>query len=231
MKHVWIILQKQWQDTWKNKAVLIQFIMFPILAAIMKNSIQMDGMPADFFVNLFASMYVGMAPLISTSSIISEEKEKNTLRVLIMADVTPKEYLLGIGSYVFCACMFGAAVFCCLLNDVTMSKRILFFFIMAAGIIVSVLLGAAVGVGSKNQTEAVSVSVPVMMIFSFLPMLSMFNDVIAKVAKFTYSEQVRILVEALGDGKIHTVGAAVIAGNMLVFAGLFWILYRKKGLA
>ena len=76
-----------------------------------------------------------------------------------------------------------------------------------------------------------SVSVPVMMIFSFLPMLSMFNDVIAKIAKFTYSEQVRILVEALGDGKIHTVGAAVIAGNMLVFAGLFWILYRKKGLA
>ena len=82
MKHVWIILQKQWQDTWKNKAVLIQFIMFPILAAIMKNSIQMDGIPVNFFVNLFASMYVGMAPLISTSSIISEEKEKKHIPVL-----------------------------------------------------------------------------------------------------------------------------------------------------
>ena len=201
------------------------------MAVIMKNSVQIDGMPANFFVNLFASMYVGMAPLVSISSIISEEKEKNTLRVLNLAGGTPKQYLLGVGCYVFGACMFGAIIFCCLLDGAAGTEKILFLSIMAVGIIASILLGAAVGVGSKNQTEAVSVSVPVMMIFSFLPMLSMFNEVIAKIAKVTYSEQVHILVESLGDGRILIDAIAVIVANMLVFAGLFWILYRKKGLA
>ncbi len=81
MESVGMILQKQRKDTWKNKAVLIQFVMFPVLVVIMTKLVKIDGMPKNFFVNLFASMYVGMAPLTSLSVVIAEEKEKNTLRV------------------------------------------------------------------------------------------------------------------------------------------------------
>ena len=63
----------------------------------MTNSVKIEGMPPDFFVNMFAVMYIGMAPLVAMSAIISEEKEKNTLRVLMMADVTPGQYLAGTG--------------------------------------------------------------------------------------------------------------------------------------
>ena len=44
----------------------------------------MDNMPDNFFVNLFGIMYIGMTPLVCVSSIIAEEKECNTLRVLLM---------------------------------------------------------------------------------------------------------------------------------------------------
>ncbi len=81
MESVGMILQKQWKDTWENKAVLIQFVMFPVLVVIMTKLVKIDGMPKNFFVNLFASMYVGMAPLTSLSAVIAEEKEKNTLCV------------------------------------------------------------------------------------------------------------------------------------------------------
>lgn len=230
MNNIITIIKKQLIDTLKNKTVLIQFIMFPLLGIIMTKAIKIEGMPENFFINLFATMYIGMAPLTSVSAIISEEKEKNTLRVLLMADVSPIQYLLGIGSYVFSACMLGGAIFCYLLNGVTNTQRALFLAVMAVGIIASILLGAAIGVGSKNQMAATSVSVPVMMVFSFLPMLSMFNDKIEKVAKITYSEQIRILMSSLKDIGNYTEHAVVIFINIVLFGIVFSVLYKKQGL-
>ena len=84
MKHMITIIQKQLLDTLKNKPILIQFILFPLFSIIMTYAIQIQEMPENFFVNLFATMYIGMAPLVSISAIISEEKEKNSLSVLLL---------------------------------------------------------------------------------------------------------------------------------------------------
>lgn len=231
MKHTITIIKKQLKDTLKNKTVLIQFIMFPVLGIIMTKAIKIDNMPENFFVNLFATMYIGMAPLTSVAAIISEEKEKNTLRVLLMADVSPSQYLIGIGSYVFSACMLGSVIFGCLLDDVTNMQRLFFVLIMAVGIITSIMIGAAIGIGSKNQMSATSVSVPVMMVFSFLPMLSMFNDKIEKLAKITYSEQIRILMSNLKNSENYTQNAVVIILNIVLFGVIFTVLYKRQGLA
>lgn len=51
---------------------------------------------------------------------------------------------------------------------------------MAFGITTSLLIGAAIGALCKNQMSAASITVPVMMVFSFLPMISMFNSTIEK---------------------------------------------------
>ena len=67
------ILKKQIKDTLKNKAILLQFVMFPLLTVITANSITIANMPQNFFVTLFGTMYIGMASLTSMSSIISEE--------------------------------------------------------------------------------------------------------------------------------------------------------------
>ena len=75
MNNIIAIFKKQLKDTLKNKAVLIQFVMFPIMTLIMNNAVKMQDMPENFFVNLFATMYIGMVPLTSMASIISEEKE------------------------------------------------------------------------------------------------------------------------------------------------------------
>ena len=230
MSTIVTMIKKQIKDTAKNKAILIQFVMFPLLTVFMEKAVDIQGMPENFFVHLYAAMYVGMAPLVSMASIISEEKEKNTLRVLMMAKVSPVQYLLGIGSYVFGACMLGSIVFLCLLNEETLSLRALFLVIMALGIIASVILGAALGVGSKNQMSATSVTVPVMLLFSFLPILSAFNEKIAKTAKIVYSEQIHILLGQLGSGVSPAEGLAVIFANILCFGVIFMILYKKRGL-
>lgn len=226
MRHITTIFRKQIKDTLRNKAVLIQFVMFPVLAIIMTNSMRIEGMPRNFFVKLFSTMYVGMAPLISIAAIISEEKEKNTLRVLLMARVTPGQYLAGVGSYVFFFCMLGAGVFC-LLGEYGLRESGIYLLLMAVGILASLLLGAAVGVGSGSQMAATSITVPVMLLFSFLPMLSMFNDGISRVAKYTYTEQIRLLMDCMEKRESSLTGVLIIAVNLFLFGSIFCLLYKK----
>lgn len=226
MNNIVAVFKKQIKDTFKNKTVFIQFIMFPFLTLIMSKAVKIDGMPDNFFVNMFAAMYMGMAPLTSIAAIIAEEKEKNTLRVLLMSNVKPYEYLLGIGSYIWLACMAGAYIICAA-GDYHMRERLMFMIIMAAGILTSLVIGAAIGIWSRTQMMATSVTVPVMMVFSFAPMLSMFNNDIAKFAKFTYSVQISHMLNQIERLQVETGTIGIIAANVLLFAALFVLVYKK----
>ncbi len=224
------IFKKQIKDTLKNKTVLIQFIMFPILTLIMNHTVKMDGMPENFFVFLFATMYIGMAPLTSIAAVISEEKEKNTLRVLLMSNVKPWEYLFGVGTYIWFVCMLGAAVIC-FAGSYNIREIITFMLIMAIGILASLLIGAAIGTLSKTQMMATSITIPVMMVFSFLPMLSLFNEKIEKVAKYVYSQQISLMLGGIGELHIDAETIWIIAANMLIAAAAFAAAYWKSELA
>ena len=102
-----------------------------------------------------------------------------------------------------------------------------FLAIMAVGILASLLIGAAIGILSRNQMMATSLTVPVMMIFSFLPMLSMFNETIKKVARFVYSEQISILMNHLGSGQVKFESVVVILLNMAAAFCCFVCAYKK----
>ena len=224
--HIWAILWKQLKDTLKNKTILIQFLMFPCMTVIMENAISIDGMPQHFFVNLFAIMYVGMAPLTAMSAIIAEEKEKNTLRVLHMSNVSAFEYLLGNAIYIVFICMMGSLAIA-FAGEYKGKKLLIFMLIMLVGHTISMMAGAMIGVFSKNQMMATSLTVPVMMIFSFLPMLSMFNDAIGKVAKYFYSEQLYLLMNNLNNIEIKRETITILVINICLILILFVFAYRK----
>lgn len=226
MNHIIAIIKKQLKDTLKNKTVFIQFVMFPVLTLIMNNAVQIPEMPEHFFVNLFAVMYIGMAPLTSTAAIISEEKEKNTLRVLIMSNVKPHEYLLGIGCYVWSACMIGGIIIC-IAGGYNLQTSLVFIGIMAIGILPSLLIGAIIGIGSKTQMMATSLAVPVMMVFSFAPMLSLFNSTIEKIARALYSEQISRMLNQINSLQLEAENIGVIAMNIFITAVVFSIIFKK----
>ena len=226
MRHILAILWKQVKDTFKNKTILIQFVMFPVMTVIMENAIKIDNMPKHFFANLFAIMYIGMAPLTSMSAIISEEKEKNTLRVLHMSNVKAVEYFIGNAIYIWSICMLGSLVIG-LAGGYSGEILVKFMLVMAVGHLISTMLGAAIGAFSTNQMMATSITIPVMMVFSFLPMLSMFNDTIGKFAKIFYSQQLHLLISQLNDFKVSTECVIVMCVNIILITGIFALGYQR----
>ncbi|MDE7233946.1 MAG: ABC transporter permease [Ruminiclostridium sp.] len=229
MKNIKAVFIKQILDTIKNKTIFIQFLMFPIMVIIMETAIKIEDMPEHFFVKLLAVMFVGMAPLTCMSAIISEEKEKNTLRALMMSNVKSWQYLVSIGVYVFIMCMVGTAVFA-VLGEYKGAELAMFLFSMIAGIILSEIIGAVIGIFSGNQMAATSLTLPIMMIFSFVPMLSMFNESIKKFAGIIYSQQISDLINGIGTSEVSAGSILVIAVNFVVGLVLFAVAYKKKGL-
>ena len=229
VRRIIAILKKQIKDTLKNKSILLQFVMFPVLTVIMANSIELTGMPENFFVALFGTMYIGMAPLTSMSSIISEEKECNTLRVLLMSNVKAAEYLVGTSFYVVFLCTIGSIVIG-LQGDYNSTELVWFTITMAIGIIISTLIGAVVGVYSKNQMTATSISVPLMVVFSFMPMLAFFNEEIGKVSKYIYSQQINDWISNLSNLEITNESIIILVATFSIALILFVFFYRKKGL-
>ncbi|MDE6964747.1 MAG: hypothetical protein K2P30_14115, partial [Lachnospiraceae bacterium] len=63
-----------------------------------------------------------------------------------------------------------------------------------------------------------------------LPMLTMFNETIKKSAEFAYSSQIMVLIAGLGKGHDNTGSVVIIVLNMMLFGGLFGVLYKKGGL-
>ena len=227
MRNIYIIIKKQIKDTLKNKTVLIQFVMFPLLTLVFENAIKIEGMPDLFFTKLFSIMYIGMAPLTATAAIISEEKEKNTLRVLLMANVKPWEYLLGVAIYVLAICMAGAGI---MATGLEKENVAFYLLIMLMGFIISILAGSCVGIYSKNQMISTSLVMPVMMILSFVPMLAMFNKNIEKFASLFYTQQLRTVLDGMSFDKISTNSIITVMINAILTIGLFFAAFKKKGL-
>ena len=207
MHNIGVIIKKQLKDTLKNKTVLIQFVMFPVLTLIFENAINIPDMPELFFTKLFSVMYMGMAPLVAV--------------------VKAWEYLAGIGIYVWTICMAGAGVMATTLS----SGDIPFYLgVMAAGFIISIAIGACIGIIASNQMAATSLSLPVMLIFSFMPMLAMFNDKIEKIAGIFYTQQIRELLGNMTFDGIKTETMLVVAVNALLALSLFFAAFKRKGL-
>ena len=102
--------------------------------------------------------------------------------------------------------------------------------IMGIGFAISIIAGACIGIYSKNQMSATSLVIPVMMILAFLPMLAMFNDKIAKVAKFFYTQQLKVCLDNMKVTNITKETVMVVIVNILVLIGMYGITYKRKGL-
>lgn len=233
MRSAKAIFIKQVHDLFKNPAVLIQLIVFPVIAFIFTEFMGAppDNTPRTMFITMFAAMSTGLTLLTMTTLAIAEDREHKSLRFLVMAGVKPYSYLLGIGGVVFVAGLLESVVFGSmgvLMGGFELIAFLKFILILTLGSVASVLLGATLGIFCKNQQAATSIALPIAMVLGFGPMLTMFNDTIGKVFSVTYTQQLNIVVNDLSASM--TKPLLIIVANIALFFILFVLAFTKKGL-
>ena len=221
MKTFTAVFIKQVKDSLRNLPSLMVILIYPAVAWIMITAMGSQEDMSGFFVPVFAAMHCSFAPIMISSSILSEEKEKGTLRSLMMAGVSMVNYLISISVFVVLAAMLTGSLFL-MMDHSTSSYAVTFTLAMLAGEVLSTLAGLCIGIYSKNVAAANGMAVPVGLVLALLPMLARFNDGIAKVAEYTYSGQISHLLEG-GDvtAKAICVMAAYFAALWAVLIFLF----------
>lgn len=229
MRSAKAIFIKQAKDMLKNPMVMIQFIIFPAVALIMTELVAKadENIPNNMFITMMAAIFAGMTLITSAAGAIAEDKERKSLRFLVMAGVKPHEYLLGTGGFimlsgVIVSIMFG---FIGTFEGTELAK---FLTIMILGVLASILLGAVIGMLCKNQQAATAVAMPIAVIFGFTPMIANFNPTIEKAASILYTQQLNVIMNDFSANFSQVI--AVTVANIVVLTMLFILAYKKNGL-
>ncbi|MHB8061384.1 MAG: ABC transporter permease [Ruminiclostridium sp.] len=226
---IFAIFQNQIKNVLKNTSVLILFFIYPIIAFVMTTAMSEQLGQAAFFISVFGTMHVVFTPIVTTAAIIAEEKEKNTLRVLILSNVKPFEYLISIGGFVFICTLLTASSFLAMGNYSGVAA-FQFILYMAIGCICSIIFGLSIGGAAKNTMGANAIAAPAGMLFAFLPMLASFNKSIEKISRFTYGQQVSNLISNPKNIGFSLENIVVIAVNLLLFIIAFIVVFRRNRL-
>ena len=174
-------------------------------------------------------MYVGMTPIIMISNIMGEEKEKGSLKMLMMSNVKPTEYILGVSLFVMVGCLIGLFVMA-MVGGYRGIVLITFVGICSLGMLTSIFLGSVIGIVAKDQIASNSLSVPAMLICSFVPMLSMFNENIRHYGGFIYTQQINELLTHSPITSFSLQPFVIIFLNMMVLLGIYIYVFQKRKL-
>lgn len=219
------LLIKQGKDSFHNLPSLMILMIYPAVAFIMTMAIKDEEGVSSFLVPMFAAMHCSFSPLVLSSNILSEEKEKGTLRSLIMAGVGRVKYMISLSLFVMASVMLAGSTF--LLTKSFHVPAAAILAAMLAGTAISTVMGLCIGICSKNVTAANGMAVPVGLVFALVPMLGQFNDDMATAAKWTYSGQLRTVLEG-GDFTANVLWVSF--AYFIAFCILLIFLFKRKGL-
>jgi ABC-2 type transport system permease protein len=256
------VFKKQLKDFIKNPAVLIQFAMFPFIAFIINILLDFDSMTGNVempniegmtqemataiatemtaamesnvpnLTIMQANMFAGMALIPVVAGFIAEDIETKRLRFLMMAGVKPAPYLLGIGGVVFLISFFTSVAFS-LIGGFGGTDFFVFTAAMMSGVAGSIVLGATIGILTKNQQTATALAMPAALVLGFGPMLAQFNESIARGLHIFYTQQLNIVADSLNGVLVDAPlwqSFVIMWVNVAVLCILFTIVYVKKGL-
>lgn len=221
---VMAIFAKECKDARKNKSIIFMLAMFPVFTYIFYEIV--DKETISYVLPNFITMHLIMSPILCMASILGEEKEKGTLRVLLYANVTSLEYVIGIGTFVLGIIWISSLLYIPVLNfDI---KHNFIFLGVAFGVaLCSMILGAVVGTIVKNQISVGPYAAPVAIALGMLPMMAMINDSVMKVSRFLYS-QIVFNVVSNHEYILSKRDILVVVFNLSIVLLIFAITYRKN---
>lgn len=227
--HIESVMYKQLHDTIRNKLVILMIFMYPILAFVFYFLLRDIPQAVNMVVPIFVTMHIIMSPIVCMSSVISEEKEKNTLKGLFFSGVRSYEYLIGVSSVLIIIFIVSLIPYLFILQF-SLGQIMSFFYFSIIGFVCSMILGSVIGIISKNQMCVGTISSPLSMFIGLLPMASMFNSDIDKFSKILYSKRIYDVIYSFMDNKEIDIfiETSVCIINILILIVIFCFAYKSS---
>ncbi|KJB87371.1 ABC transporter [Paenibacillus sp. E194] len=223
------MIQKEWKDALKNQMLLITAALPLIFAFMFSKGEAGDGAT---LLMMPVNMALLMTCLFVQSMIVAEEKEKHTLRVLMLSPAKPLEVLLGKSAIsVFLTVCALVATF--LIANTPGLPLVGLVMLIVPSLIMYVAFGTLTGLLSRTMMETSFVGMPLMIIFLMGPMFkSIFNSsLVNTIVDYLPTSQLSAAAEKLWDGQgissilIHT---GIISIWMAAAIIITLIVYRSK---
>lgn len=229
IKRINALCIKEFRDLKKNINVSIMWI-FPLLLSFLYSSFNKGQMGEDTFLSMTLNMNCSMIASLIMAMMISEEKEKNTLRTLMLSGISPMEFLAGKAIITFViSTIINILVF--VIGGISHKYFIPFLIVGLILLISMIILGAVIGIISKNQMETGTLGIPIIAIFFMLPNLAAANKTIKSIANFLPTYHSNLLIknmfkgDSLLNGKFHFL---VLFVWIIIACLVFAYIYKKK---
>ncbi|MCM3709430.1 ABC transporter permease [Sporosarcina luteola] len=227
-KRVNAILQKDFKDFSRNLAVS-SVIFVPIILGAFYGRMGVDSIDTHF---MLVNMTFGMVAAFVQCCLIAEEKEKNTLRGLMLSPASTADILGGKSLLTFIMTMV-VVFFTVYLAEYKPAN----VAIIAAAIVLSsffyIALGTLLGLYSKSVLEASVIVMPVIIVFSLGSFITLVVEKYPILQVATYLPNIQLVelatkVEAgAGFGGV-LVEFAIILGWVIASLILTVVIYRKR---
>ena len=194
---------------------------------------RMEGAEQDAFTAMLVSLALLFAATIvasmATLTAISEEKEKNTLRTLMLANVSSEQILASRGLVTLLAIAIVELV-CYLVIGEPLADLTAFLVIGVLGAIPIVLLSLLLGLASRDQMSAGLLSVPIMLV-GIGPMFGQMIEGFADYIVYLPTGGMYELGNLLAQGQLLTSDAVLPAAATLAWIAIaaiaFAALYKR----
>ena len=238
------LLAKDFADMVRNPSMIVACVMpiafMALYQFILGDAVSEAGVTDDmraavdpivlhFMLGSALCMTVGMVGAMTVLNGIAEEKEKHTLRTLMLANVSASEIVVS-KSAVALVSIAVVNVVCFFVAGGGAEMLGAYLVLGVVGSVPIILFSLVLGLASRDQMTAGVYSVPVL-VLALVPMFGMANETFANVAHYLPTGGVYDLVGLAIGGDLFTQEAlaplAVTAAWIVVGAALFAALFKR----
>lgn len=220
--------KKDFKDALKNGQCILLALLPILFTALYRYMNFGDGaqMEPGFVLTLGLLMSISLLPISVMSMMIAEEKEKNTLRTLMLNNVSAGDFLLSKALVIFTLSLCVNLVIFALTGSgiISFGRYVL---VTACSSLCMILFGALIGLLSKNQMATGMLSAPAMLLFLLPSIFAQISPGFEAVARFIPTYAMIQLLTASTDTLFY-VGVIIVWTVLAVL--LFTLVYRKKRL-
>lgn len=189
------------------------------------------GEVSTYALSMAVLFNIAMA-LYITALLLAEEKEKNTLRVLMTSSVRGIEYFLGTVFPILIEVEIINIILAFLLG-VTMNLHVWIIYILMTSLatLSCTMIGMIFGIYAKNQMNTSSIITPAIIILMLIPMFSELLPFMATISKYLFTGIIMNVINNLSDTSISVsmLQWCILSGECIITLILFLVMYKRNG--